>query len=356
VDCYTATMTPRIDIKPCAVVVGASTGGISALLQLTAALPARFGALVLVTQHVGALPSLLPELLTRRGPHRAVHATHGEKPRPGTIYVAPPDHHMLLEADEIRLTRGPKENHARPAIDPLFRSAAFHWRERAIGVVLTGALDDGTAGLAAIKACGGRTLVQDPATAVERGMPDSALASVSVDFCGSIDAIARELVRLVTAMRSQSPQEPASPPEQVAREVYINLGEGLMEHVNAIGSPSTLSCPDCGGTLWEIKDDSLLRYRCHTGHAFSGRSLEHTQVESAESSLRASVRALREREYLLRRLAQVARTQGDLTQALAGEGQADLLFEQSERLLRLVEGESAHETAHNRQLREPRPG
>lgn len=349
-------MVKPTETKPCAVVIGASTGGISALMQLAGALPVRFGAPVLVVQHVGALPSLLPELLSKRGPNPARHAAQGENPRPGTLYVAPPDHHMLLEVDEIRLTRGPKENHARPAIDPLFRSAAFHWRERVIGVVLTGALDDGTAGLAAIKACGGRALVQDPTTALERSMPDSALRSVQVDFCGSVEAIARELVRLVTSTNAGPLREPVSAPEQVAREVRINQGEDLMEHVNAIGSPSNLSCPDCGGTLWEVSDGSLLRYRCHTGHAFSGRSLAHNQMETAENSLRASIRALREREVLLRRLAQVARTQGDLTQALAGESEADLLLEQSERLIRLIEGEATHETAHNRQLREPRPG
>ncbi|WP_439519277.1 chemotaxis protein CheB [Hydrogenophaga sp.] len=339
-----------------AVTVGASTGGIHALMQLASALPPRFEAPVLVVQHVGALPSVLPELLTRSGPNPARHASEGERPEPGHIYVAPPDHHMLLEPRQIRLTRGPKENHSRPAIDPLFRSAAFHWRERAIGVVLTGNLDDGAAGLAAIKACGGRSLVQDPATALHRSMPDAALACVKVDFCGNIEAIAQELVRIVTAKHAGQGVETEALPEHLAREVHINRGEATMANVNAIGSPSGLSCPDCGGSLWEIKDQTLLRYRCHTGHAYSGLSLAHCQEETAEGSLRASIRALREREILLRRLAQVSRSQGDLTQAQAGESQADLLLEQAERLRRLLEGEPDAANAHNRPLRETRTG
>jgi len=311
---------------------------------------------VLVVQHVGALPSVLPELLSSAGPNPAVHAAHGDQPRPGVVCVAPPDHHMMLGPHAIHLTRGPKENHSRPAIDPLFRSAALHWRERVIGVVLTGTLDDGAAGLVAIKSCGGRVLVQDPATARERGMPDNAMVTGMVDFCGDIDAIAQELVRLVASDAATTSREPENPPEVVSHEVRINRGEDRMEHVSAIGSPSAMTCPDCGGTLWEIKDPCLLRYRCHTGHAFSGRSLAHVQMQSTEVTLRGSIRALREREHLLRRLAQVARSQGDVQQAMAGENQASFLLEQSDRLLRLIEDEHVRDPAHNRSLREPRPG
>lgn len=179
------------------VVIGASSGGIPALLEIVAALPQNFAAPVLVVQHIGANPSILPELMNTRGPNRAVHARDGDRPQPGTIHVAPPDHHMLLERDRIRLTRGAKENHARPAIDPLFRSAALHWGPRVIGVILSGQLDDGAAGLQAIKECGGRVLVQDPSTAVEPSMPRSALASVAVDDCLPSREIAPALVRMI---------------------------------------------------------------------------------------------------------------------------------------------------------------
>jgi len=143
-----------------------------------------------MVQHVGFQPSVLPELLSRAGPLRAVHPRDGERLRLGTIYVAPPDQHLLLTPESVRLSRGPREDHRRPAIDPLFRTAALHWGSAAIGVILTGELDDGTAGLAAIKACGGCTVVQDPQEAVASSMPSSALANVEVDQCVLLPAIA----------------------------------------------------------------------------------------------------------------------------------------------------------------------
>jgi two-component system chemotaxis response regulator CheB len=182
--------------RPHAIVIGASSGGVPALLELAAGLPAGLNAIIGVVLHVGARPSILPDLLTRKGPLPAVHGAQGLALRPGIIYVAPPDHHMLFTDQEVRLSRGPRENFSRPAIDPLFRSAALYWRERAIGVVLTGALRDGSAGLAAIKACGGTAIVQDPDTAFEPSMPTHALSSTAVDHCLPLPEIAPTLVRL----------------------------------------------------------------------------------------------------------------------------------------------------------------
>jgi len=159
------------------VVIGASAGGVGALQRLAADLPPLFPAVVLIVLHVGANRSLLPRLLAAAGPNPPVHAQDGEKLRMGHLTVAPPDHHLLVDDGSLRLTRGPKENFARPAIDPLFRSAALAYGPRVIGVVLTGSLDDGTAGLQAIKQCGGLTLVQDPTTAFAPSMPASALDS-----------------------------------------------------------------------------------------------------------------------------------------------------------------------------------
>lgn len=183
---------------PYAIVMGASAGGVSALLKVVAGLPSDLPAVVGVVLHIGSQHSILPELLSVRGPLAAIHPTDGQSLVPGTIYVAPPDQHMLFEPGGVRLHRGPRENHARPAIDPLFRSVAVHWRDRAIGVVLTGYLDDGTAGLVAIKSCSGTAIVQDPATAVEPSMPAHAMANVQVDHCLPLDAIAARLVRTVT--------------------------------------------------------------------------------------------------------------------------------------------------------------
>jgi two-component system chemotaxis response regulator CheB len=249
--------------------------------------------------------------------------------------VAPPDRHMLLEGEHLRLSAGPKENHARPAIDPLMRSAALSLGPRAIGVILTGQMDDGTAGLKDLKECGGIAIVQDPETAVEPEMPESALRNVDVDHCVALGGIAPLLVKLVGA-----PPDAARPPvpERIAREVSITQGANTMDNLAAIAHPSTLCCPDCGGSLWEVDGAKPLRYRCHIGHAYSVLSLESAQNEAAEQALWAGVRALRERELLMRRAAEIARSLGDETQARAGFEQADRVREQVRALMQFTEG------------------
>jgi two-component system chemotaxis response regulator CheB len=318
---------------PRAIVIGASSGGVAALLELAAALPSDLHAIVGMVLHVGTQYSILPELLSRSGPWRAVHPQNGQALEPGILYVAPPDHHMLFTANRVRLSRGPRENHARPALDPLFRSVALEWRERAVGVVLTGDLDDGTAGLAAIKACGGTAIVQDPATAFEPSMPASALANVNVDHCLSLAEIAPALVRLV----GSQPRQATDPAPLAAREQAIFEGNQPMQNLSEVGQPSALTCPECGGGLWELNDTKPLRYRCHTGHGYSALTLESAQAEVAEQALWSSVRALREREILLRRLANVAEATGDKAQAEVGRRQADRVKAQVQQLGQLVE-------------------
>jgi two-component system chemotaxis response regulator CheB len=291
------------------VVIGASAGGVTALLQIAESLPASFPAPVCIVQHIGSNPSLLPELLRFRGPNAAVHAHDGQLLAPGTLHVAPPDHHLLIEGDTVRLTHGPKENHARPAIDPLFRSAAVGFGPRVIGVVLTGQMDDGTAGLKAVKDCGGIAIVQDPASAVEPEMPRSALANVAVDHCVPLEEIAGLLTRLVG--------EPARPPR-------AQVPEQLQR---------------------EVAESKPLRYRCHTGHAFTSVSLARAQKDAAEEALWNGIRALREREILLRRLAGIAEATGDMAQAQAGLAQAERLKQQVHRLQQLTEELPAPEDA-----------
>ena len=324
--------------SPRAIVIGASSGGVSAILELVSGLPPDLNAVVGVVLHVGARHSILPELLRRRGPWPAKHPKDGQPLVPGTIFVAPPDYHMLFTAGTVRLSRGPRENHARPALDPLFRSAALEWRERLIGVVLTGDLDDGTAGLAAIKACGGTAVVQDPETAFEPSMPANAIANVAVDHCVPLADIAPLLARLAGTEPKAAPLQPAP---HIAREHEIFEGKQAMENLEKVGEPSTLTCPECGGGLWELKDIRPLRYRCHTGHGYSARALENAQAGAAEQSLWTSVRALEEREILLRRLATVAQATGDAAQAEVGRRQADRVKAQVEALLRLVKGEAS---------------
>jgi two-component system, chemotaxis family, protein-glutamate methylesterase/glutaminase len=323
---------------PNVIVIGASTGGVSALFELAAGLPADINAVIGIVLHVGGNSSLMPELLSARCALPAVHAADGDRLERGKIFVAPPDHHMMFTSEAVRLTRGPRENHARPAIDPLFRSVAIAWGPRAIGVVLTGALDDGTAGLAAIKDCGGVGIVQDPLTAVEPSMPASALANVAVDACLAVADIPAALMARVGKVPAAAP---SAPPPRLLLENRIFEGKQTMqqtlEDLAAVAKLSTLTCPECGGGLWELKDAKPLRYRCHTGHGFSARSLEKAQAELSEHAIWSSVRALREREMLLRRLAGVAEATGDTNQAEAGRLQADRVREQAEQLGKLLE-------------------
>ena len=320
------------------VVIGASAGGVSVLLELAQALPSGFPAVIAVALHVGKQRSILPALMSERGPLPAMHPQDGEVPRPGTIYVAPPDHHLLLSPTALRLSRGPRENHARPAIDPMFRTAALGWRERAIGVVLSGTLDDGTAGLVAIKDCGGTAIVQDPATAIEPGMPASAMANVKVDHCLAVADIVPMLQRLVGQPHASAPTQPAGYllREQSVFEGNQNMSETISQ-LAALGPASGLTCPECGGGLWEVSPARPLRYRCHTGHAYSALTLESAQVEVAGHALQSSLRSLQERELLLLRLASVAEATGDAAQAAAGRKQAERVHEQARALAKMIE-------------------
>lgn len=320
-----------------AVLIGASAGGLSTLLEICSALPAGFPAPVLVVLHIGAHRSQLPAMLNQRCALPADFAHDGETVHPGRIYVARPDHHLLLLPGTMRLSRGPKENWTRPAIDPLFRSAALHWGDRAIGVLLAGQMDDGTAGLRAIKERDGITIVQDPDTTQEPSMPRSALDNVEVDHCLPPAEIPAYLLRLTQS----SPARTMAPPsEELLREVAISENTHTsLENVVAMGRPSPLTCPECGGTLYELPGERPLRYRCHTGHAFSGLSLAGAQTAGAEDTLRSGVRALQEREMLMRRLAAVARASGREQEARAGERRADELHAKIADLVRLIEAE-----------------
>jgi two-component system chemotaxis response regulator CheB len=315
-----------------AIFIGASAGGVYAMLDLVAALPADFPAPIFFVQHIGAHRSQLASLLSSRGPNRAVEAKEGDVPAAGTIYIAPPDHHMLLEGGVVRLTRGPKEHHARPAIDPLFRSAALDCGPRAVGVVLTGMLDDGSAGLRAIKDCGGIAVVQDPADAHEPSMPQSAMAAVQVDHVVGLQGMGRLLFELAQP-RAAVPS--AEPPAELRREYALGVGDRAMENLKSIAEPSVFSCPDCGGVLFELNDKHPVRYRCHTGHAFSLRSLAATQEQVTDAALWRGLRTLQEKEAILRRLAEVQVSQG-LGDAEASLREADELAAASAALRNLT--------------------
>jgi two-component system, chemotaxis family, protein-glutamate methylesterase/glutaminase len=302
------------------VVVGASAGGVEALTDLTASLPDDLPAAVFVVLHLPATgTSALPEILRRHGPLPAAHVKDGEPIQPGRVYVAPPDHHVLLRTGHVHLSRGPRENGHRPAIDPLFRSAAREYATRVIGLVLSGALDDGTAGLLAIKSRGGTAVVQDPADALYPGMPGHALEHVQVDHVAAAASMGKLLARLITDLAV-----PPADPVPRAMQVEVEMEGFSLEAFegNHPGRPSGFSCPDCNGVLWQVQDGGLERYRCRVGHAWSPESLLTQQSEALEAALWIALRSLEERGALARRLAEPARRRGHSITATRFEEQA----------------------------------
>jgi two-component system chemotaxis response regulator CheB len=282
------------------IVAGASAGGVEALRTLAAGLPPDLKAPVAVVLHVGE-HSILPQLLAAAGPLPAQHAENGEPIRQGRIYVARPGLHLLVHDSHFLLRRGPRENLSRPAVDALFRSAAASFGAGVIGVVLSGGLDDGTAGLMAIKRCGGVAVVQDPAECAFPDMPESALRHVAVDHCLPLERIPSELARIAATPPGETPEIPMD----VRLEAAIAAQEhATMSSEDRIGTLSPFTCPECGGPLWEIADPTLLRYRCHVGHAFSADAMLAAQAEEAEGILWRLLRSHRQRAEIARRVAE----------------------------------------------------
>ncbi|HSU14813.1 chemotaxis protein CheB [Longimicrobium sp.] len=293
------------------IVIGASAGGVEALRELAAGLPADFPAAIFAVIHFPPYgTSFLPEILTRSGALPARHPKDGDAVTPGTICVAPPDRHLLLEPGVVQLSPGPRENGHRPAADPLFRTAARAYGRRVIGVVLTGNLDDGTAGLAAVARRGGVTVVQDPADAAHPGMPSSALANVRVDHAVPLAEMAALLQRLVAE------PVPAPREERVGDELDFEADIAEMEpyalHADIRpGRPSGFSCPECHGVLWEIQDGELVRFRCRVGHAFGPETLLAEQTQEVETALWTAFQALKERAAFARKMAKKMESRGN---------------------------------------------
>jgi two-component system chemotaxis response regulator CheB len=286
------------------VVVGASAGGMEALQKVVSRLPAGLPASIFVVWHLSpGMKSILPQVLSKAGPLKASNPQDGDRIEPGRIYVAPNDHHMLLENGYIRVARGPKENRFRPAVDPLFRSAAYVYGPRVIGVVLTGALDDGTAGLWTIKLRGGTAVVQDPEDALIRGMPLSALDNVAVDHRLPAAGIGELVARLVREEAPAPAKVPALEDEKTGHEIRIaKEREALEEDVQRFGEFSPFTCPECRGVLTLLREGKVVRFRCHTGHAFSADTLLEAGSESVEARLWDAVRAVDETVLLLNKL------------------------------------------------------
>jgi two-component system, chemotaxis family, protein-glutamate methylesterase/glutaminase len=305
------------------IVVGASAGGVEAISSLVAGLPADLPAAVCVVVHLRPdAQSRLSDILSRAAPLPVVAARDGAPLQSGTIYVAVPDLHLLIErADDgrgvLRLVRGPRENRARPAVDPLFRSAALAYGPRVIGVVLSGALDDGTAGLWSVKDRGGVAVVQDPEDAAVSSMPTSAIAEVAVDHVAPVGELGPLLGRLARLpLRSAPLQNAVQAVDELEREVGITaLDDEYHQEAERYGRPSRYSCPDCGGVLWDVTGVGPMRFRCEVGHAHSAASLAEGQTEVVEAAMWSALRALEDKADLARKRSANATARGFATYA-----------------------------------------
>lgn len=286
------------------IVIGASAGGFEALKKLVKGLPKDLAAAVFIVWHLPAnAHGVLPSVLGKEGTLPAAHGVDGEEIRTGRIYVAPPDHHLLVEENRVRITKGPKENRFRPAVDTLFRSAAYAYGARVIGVVLSGALDDGTAGLWTIKQRGGAAVVQEPSDAEFSSMPESALREVEVDYAIPVSEMAALLTHLTEEKTLEAREISMDENKKTEIEVRIAAEEsGFEVGVMSLGEVSPFTCPDCHGALIKIKDGKINRFRCHTGHAFSADTLLANITERIEDSMWSAMREMEESVMLLREM------------------------------------------------------
>jgi two-component system chemotaxis response regulator CheB len=320
------------------VVIGASAGGVEALRHLCSRLPADLPASVLVVQHTSpAGPSLMARLLGRVSALPVSAAVEGEALQRGHIYVSVPDRHLLLRRGRILVRRGPYENRTRPAVDALFRSAAVAYGSRVIGVVLTGALDDGTDGLIAIKRGGGTCVVQSPDDAAWPSMPQHAIQRDHVDHSLPLDQLAALIDRL--ARLPAGPSHPLPEAMQIEDRIASEESPMLTPELSPPGRPSPLSCPQCGGVLNEIADSTTLRFRCQIGHAFTSLGLGQAQSDEVEHGLQIAIRTHRERLTLFLRMRDSAQRQGHVHAAqrwATAASEAERLMQAMEKTLELL--------------------
>lgn len=281
------------------VVIGTSAGGLNALTKLISQIQAGFPAPILVVQHISsdATGNVLLDVLSKNTKLTCAHAQDGGKLLPGHLYLAPSDHHLMVdEGEKLMVTKGAQENRSRPAIDPLFRSAAVEFGNRVIGILLTGYLDDGTAGLKTIQRCGGICIIQDPADADYPDMPQNALNQLKPDYCLPIIEMGGLLYELMGRKIERANPIPRDIliEAKIAKRVLSDLPS-----VNALGEQVPFNCPNCGGVLWKVDDGVSLRYRCHTGHAYTAASLLAEQTGKIEETMWVALRMFEERRNLL---------------------------------------------------------
>jgi two-component system chemotaxis response regulator CheB len=283
---------------------------------------------------------VLPGILDRSGPLPAHACKDGEPIRPGRIHVARPDLHLLIEDRRVRTTRGPRENRHRPAVDTLFRSAAVAYGPRVVGVILTGALNDGTAGLAAVKRRGGVAIVQDPDDALFAGMPESALEHVEVDHRLPLSRIPPLLDRIV---RQEAERGGAVPEDMELEAKMARIDPSTPTNVARLGTPSAFTCPECAGPLWEMEERDLLRFRCRVGHAYTAESMLSEKTEALEAALWAALNTLEEGVDMSRRLAEESRARGHEHAAARFEDRARRTQEQAQLIRQALAGREPYE-------------
>lgn len=295
------------------VVIGTSAGGLIALKKLICQLPKDFPIPVLVVRHVSpdATGNIILNELNRLGTVKCQHAKNDNSLQPGHLYLAPSDHHLLIGANlKMLVTKGAHENRARPAIDPLFRSAAVAFGSGVIGILLTGYLDDGTAGMKAIKRCRGTCIVQDPNEAEYPDMPRNALNNIKADYCLPISEMGPLLEKIIPRkLKKHKPTPEAVLTEaRIAERVLSDLSS-----VNELGDQVPFNCPGCGGVLWKIEGDANLRFRCHTGHAYTAAFLLAEQTKKIEETMWTALRMFEERKNLLTEMARGKKGVGSRT-------------------------------------------
>jgi two-component system, chemotaxis family, protein-glutamate methylesterase/glutaminase len=298
-----AGKTQKTDKISRVVVIGTSAGGLNALKKLISQLRYDFPVPVLIVQHISAdaTGKILLNELNKLNALKCQHAKNGKALKPGYVYLAPSDHHLMIGEDlKMLITKGAQENRYRPSIDPLFRSAAIGFGAGVIGILLTGYLDDGTSGMKVIKKCGGTCIVQDPDEAEYPAMPGNALNNVKVDYSLPISEMGALLYQLVEQkLRKSKPvTQDVLTEAKIAERVLSDLSS-----VNKLGSQVPFNCPGCGGVLWQIEKDSNMRFRCHTGHAYTAASLLAEQTKKVEETMWTALRMFEERKNLLTEMA-----------------------------------------------------
>ena len=284
------------------VVIGASAGGLEAIDAVISGLPRGLPAAIFIVQHMSpeSTGKTLLARLSRNGAFKSKLAADGDRFEKGQIYIGRPDYHLLVKEDFVLVTKGARENRYRPSIDPLFRSAAVAYGPAVIGIILSGMLDDGTAGLAAIQRCGGITIVQDPKEADYPDMPQNAFNSIKADYC----IPTAKMGVLLEKITSQEPGKNKAIPKDIETEAMI--AERVLSNVaevNSLGLQVPYNCPNCGGVLWEMGEKDIRRYRCHTGHSYTASALLTSQSEKIEETLWVSLRMFEERKNLLNGMA-----------------------------------------------------